>query len=522
MRNIITICIMLMGMSLFTHEALGGDRGVAVSPQTLIVTMDQGGAVTVHTSIPYADVDLTTIQLNGIAVDWTHVDSLGHLVAEFDEAAVKAIATPPQLVLTLTCTLKSGESFSGSDTVRVIESASPHRLLGDVNYDGVTNVLDVQATIGQALGTISSSAEADVDETGQVDILDVQNMINTALGEGGLVQKVSGTVNCQGDCTMLWIRAMSTDGMCERAEVDPETGQFLLRLRVKTAWSLALCQSVQAQGQGQGQWREQILGTFQFRVGDQESSTIPLQNLARVELRLGACEQDQDRIRLRLTLQQLLGQCAGPLNSGDGNGNGCPDFVEPLMEQLRSGPGVPQSANMDPLYAMTQACVGAWIGEGLFPDLTDTTGDGVPDFVEPLMACIQNALGPWCEGQGAQVSPADNDGNGVPDFVDALMAHIRNAVPAWLQQMGSPELVDDDGDGVPDNIQNHLCYRGSVGPFDLDGDGIPNYAEDYDGDGIPNIDDPDCRNADDSDGDGIPNVDDEDDDNDTMPDYAQP
>lgn len=519
MRNLTILCLVLLGAGLFAHEAFGGDRGVAVSPQTLILTMDQGGAVTVHTSIPFADVDVNTLQLNGIAVDWTHVDSLGHLVAEFDEAAVKAIATPPQTVLTLTGNLKTGEPFSGSDTVRVIESASPYRLLGDVNFDGVTNVLDVQSTIGQALGTLRSSAEADVDETGQVDILDVQNMINTALGEGGLVQKMSGTINCQGDCTMLTVRAMSMDGQCERADVDPETGQFLLRLRVKTAWSLSLCQKVQLQGQGQ--WQEQILATFQFQVGDQESSTIPLQNLARVELQLGACEQDQDRIRLRETLHQLLGQCAGPLNSGDANGNGCPDFVEPLMDQLRTGPGVPQSANMEPLYAMMQACVGAWIGEGLYPDLTDTNGDGVPDFVEPLMACIQNALGPWCESQGAQVPPADNDGNGVPDFVDALMAHVRNAVPAWLQQMGPPELVDEDGDGVPDNIQNQLCYRGTVGPFDLDGDGIPNYAEDHDGDGIPNIDDPDCRNAGDSDGDGVPNDEDEDDNNDHMPDYAQ-
>lgn len=519
MRKLITItCFAILGMGLFASEAFCGDRGIAVSPQTLILSMDQGGAVTVHTSVPYVDVDCATLQLNGIAVDWTHVDSLGHLVAEFDEAAVKAIAVVPETVLTLTGNLKTGESFSGSDTVRVISSASANQLLGDVNYDGVTNVLDVQATIGQALGAIGSTAEANVDGNGQVDVLDVQNMINTALGEGGLVQKMSGTINCQGDCTMLRIRAMSMDGLCERADVDPETGQFLLRLRVKTAWSLSLCQMVQVQSQ----WQEQVLATFQFQVGDQESSTIPLQNLARVELRLGVCEQEQDRIRLRQTLQQMLGQCAGPIDPGDGNGNGVPDFVEPLMQKLRNGPGVPHPVNMEPLYAMVQACVGAWIGDGLFPDLTDVNGDGVPDFVEPLMACIQNALVPWLEGQGVQVPPGDGDGNGIPDFVDALMAHMRNAVPMWLQQMGPPELVDEDGDGVPDYIQNRLCYVGTIGPFDSDGDGIPNYAEDYDGDGIPNIDDPDCRNADDGDGDGVQNVDDWDDDNDGIPDYAEP
>ncbi len=514
--SIAFVCMILLGLALVPQEAFCGDRGVAVSPQTLILSMDQGGAVTVHTSIAYADVDCATLQLNGIPVDWTHVDSLGHVVAEFDEAAVKAIAVVPSTVLTLTGNLKTGESFSGSDTVRVILGASATHLLGDVNYDGVTNVLDVQATIGQALGAVRATAEANVDENGQVDILDVQNMINTVLGEGGLVQKMSGAVNCQGDCTMLRIRALSMDGLCERADVDPETGEFVLRLRVKTSWSLCLCRMEQIQGQ----WHERVLATFQFQVGDAESSTMPLPNLARQELHLGVCDQDQDRIRLHTSLQQMLGQCAGPIDAHDGNGNGVPDFVEPLLAQLRSGPGVPPSANMEPLYAMVQACVGAWAASDLLPDLTDANGDGLPDFVEPLMACIQNALVPWLEEQGVQVPRGDGDGNGIPDFVDALMAHVRNATPAWLQQMGQPELVDEDGDGVPDSVQNRLCYRGTVGPFDSDGDGIPNYAEDNDGDGIPNFEDPDCRNATDGDGDGVPDADDGDDDNDTIPDYA--
>lgn len=402
--------------------------------------------------------------------------------------------------------------------VTAIPCASAQQyMLGDVNHDGVANVLDVQATIGQALGAIGPTAEANVDENGQVDVLDVQNMINTVLGEGGLVQKMSGTINCQGDCTMLQIRALSMDGLCERADVDPETGQFTLRLRVKTAWSLSLCQMEQVQNQ----WQEKVLATFQFRVGDQESSTLPLPNLAREGLSLGICERDQDRIRLQEGVRRMLGRLAGPMDSADGDGNGIPDFVDPFLQRLRSGPAMPHPVDLDPFCNLIQPCVAAWVEPGVYPDLTDDNGNGVPDFVEPLLACIEESLATWLDGIGVQVPPTDNNGNGIPDFVDAVMAHMRIGMQAWLGQTGYQELVDEDDDGVPDSIQNRLCYRGTIGPFDSDGDGIPNYAEDYDGDGIPNIDDPDCRNADDGDGDGVLNIDDLDDDNDGIPDYAE-
>lgn len=114
-----------LGLGLSVGEALCNARtddalGVAVSPQTFNLSKDQGGAVTVHTAIPYVDVDCASLKLNGIPVDWTHVDSLGNVVGEFDEAAVKAIVAPPRTTLTLTGNMKTGESFAGSDTVRVI------------------------------------------------------------------------------------------------------------------------------------------------------------------------------------------------------------------------------------------------------------------------------------------------------------------------------------------------------------------------------------------------------------------
>jgi hypothetical protein len=95
--------------------------GVAVSPQTLLLSSDQGGRVTVHTSIPCSSVDRGTLALNGVPVSSVGADALGHLVAGFDEAAIKAVVTPPEAVMTLTGSYTDGTAFAGSDTVRVVE-----------------------------------------------------------------------------------------------------------------------------------------------------------------------------------------------------------------------------------------------------------------------------------------------------------------------------------------------------------------------------------------------------------------
>lgn len=95
--------------------------GVAVSPQMLILGMDQGGAVTVHTAIKYPQVDAGSVTLNGLAAESTWADSCGNLVARFSESAVEAMVAPPSAVLTLEGITVDGTPFAGSDTVRVAE-----------------------------------------------------------------------------------------------------------------------------------------------------------------------------------------------------------------------------------------------------------------------------------------------------------------------------------------------------------------------------------------------------------------
>ena len=93
--------------------------GVAVSPQTLLLDMNQGGYVVVHTAIKGSVVVSSSLELNGVPVSFTYLDSLGNIVGKFSETAIKAIVDPPREKMTLTGYYKDGTSFSGSDTVQV-------------------------------------------------------------------------------------------------------------------------------------------------------------------------------------------------------------------------------------------------------------------------------------------------------------------------------------------------------------------------------------------------------------------
>ena len=85
---------------------------------------------------------------------------------------------------------------------------------------------------------------------------------------------------------------------------------------------------------------------------------------------------------------------------------------------------------------------------------------------------------------GGQQGGVDTDGDGTPDYLD----------------------LDSDGDGIPDSVEGNV---------DSDGDGVPDYLDlDSDGDGISDAE----EGIIDTDGDGIPNYLDTDSDGDGMPD----
>jgi len=117
--GVLVLVTSILGGSAFSGERTAETVEVQVAPQTLLLSSEQGGEVTVHVTIPYSHVDTSTLTLNGLAVAWTKADCRGELVAKFDEAAVKAIVEPPSATLTLTGMTIDGDEFSGSDTVKV-------------------------------------------------------------------------------------------------------------------------------------------------------------------------------------------------------------------------------------------------------------------------------------------------------------------------------------------------------------------------------------------------------------------
>lgn len=97
------------------------EADITVSPQTLKLSSNSTSWVTVHTNLPYGAVLSASVTLNGVPISWSKADDRGYFVAKFQIGAIKGIAVPPSVELTFAGTLKDGQTFSGTDTVSVIE-----------------------------------------------------------------------------------------------------------------------------------------------------------------------------------------------------------------------------------------------------------------------------------------------------------------------------------------------------------------------------------------------------------------
>ena len=91
---------------------------VKVSPHVIVLISD-GTWVTVHTNIPYGQVETSSVALNGVPAALTKSDLKGYLVAKFTQTDIKAIVAPPEALLELTGLKTNGEAFSGSEVVEV-------------------------------------------------------------------------------------------------------------------------------------------------------------------------------------------------------------------------------------------------------------------------------------------------------------------------------------------------------------------------------------------------------------------
>jgi hypothetical protein len=114
------------GESWAEQRADGGlELSIKLSPQSVnLVSQADGDWMTVHTDMPYALVDTSTLELSGIPAAVAYADDRGNLVAKFGLADVEAIVEPPAAELTLTGLTADGAPFAGSDVLQVLDPQS--------------------------------------------------------------------------------------------------------------------------------------------------------------------------------------------------------------------------------------------------------------------------------------------------------------------------------------------------------------------------------------------------------------
>ncbi len=104
---------------------------VQISPSNIVLGLDKGAAVTVHTDIALSAVQRDTVELSGIAPYLTKSDALGHLVAKFHQDEVEAIVAPGVATLVLSGFTNQGLAFEGADSIRVIADPAPPKQNGN-------------------------------------------------------------------------------------------------------------------------------------------------------------------------------------------------------------------------------------------------------------------------------------------------------------------------------------------------------------------------------------------------------
>jgi hypothetical protein len=120
-----SVLVLILGLS--AGASATETVGIAIAPQTVNLQF-QGEWVTVHADIPFAAVVKGSVALDGISADIETADDCGDLVAKFDMDKADGIrdyletfVEEGRATLTLTGDTIAGSSFSGSDTVRVID-----------------------------------------------------------------------------------------------------------------------------------------------------------------------------------------------------------------------------------------------------------------------------------------------------------------------------------------------------------------------------------------------------------------
>jgi hypothetical protein len=120
---------LVAGLALSLTPVKAADLAVDIqcSPSVvMLVAVAAGDWMTVHTDLPYSDVDRTVaVELNGQPAKSLKADNRGNLVAKFDLTELRTHLQPGWVALTLTGATVTGDTFAGSDVVRVLAKPGP-------------------------------------------------------------------------------------------------------------------------------------------------------------------------------------------------------------------------------------------------------------------------------------------------------------------------------------------------------------------------------------------------------------
>jgi len=116
----VLMVVVCTGLVMANKATDGEGDCITISPNTLVLSSPDT-IVTVHSNIPYASVDTTTLTLNDIPATFTKADACGDLVVKFGRADVQDIVVTGIATLTLSGELTDGTSFEASDDITVRE-----------------------------------------------------------------------------------------------------------------------------------------------------------------------------------------------------------------------------------------------------------------------------------------------------------------------------------------------------------------------------------------------------------------
>jgi len=117
-----------LAVALIATPAIGSacDNEIRIAPNTLNLNSD-GTVVTVHTDVPYSQMDVYSVYLGGVAISSWKADDRGFFVAKFLMDEIKAIdglILNDYNVFQLVGVTVSGEPVCGESEVMVIDRGS--------------------------------------------------------------------------------------------------------------------------------------------------------------------------------------------------------------------------------------------------------------------------------------------------------------------------------------------------------------------------------------------------------------